>query len=55
MFEVFIWGIVVIGVIAYLKYLSEHWEKAKNQFTYINPLMKKPTFWERIRRLFKDN
>jgi hypothetical protein len=34
---IFFWGIVLIAVIACSKYVSEHWEKAKNQFTYINP------------------
>ena len=34
---IFYWGIVLIVAIAYYKYASEHWEKAKNQFTYINP------------------
>ena len=48
-------GILVIVVIAYSKYVSEHWEKAKNQFTYVNPYLKELTFWERIRRIFKNH
>ena len=51
--DLFSWGIVLIVAIAYYKYASEHWEKAKNQFTYVNPYLKELTFWERIRRTFK--
>ena len=41
---IFYWGIVLIVAIAYYKYASEHWEKAKNQFTYVNPYLKELWF-----------
>ena len=53
--EVFVWGIFVIVVIAYSKYVSDWLEKGKNQFTYVNPYLKELTFWERIRRIFKNH
>ena len=48
-------GILVIVVIAYSKYVSEHWEKGKNQFKEIwLPHKKKLTLWERIRLLYRN-
>ena len=52
---IFVVGVFVIGLYAYSKYLSEHWEKTENQFTYVNPHLKKLTFWESIRRTFKNH
>ena len=48
-------SILVIVVIAYSKYVSDWLEKGKNQFTYVNPYLKELTFWERIRRIFKNH
>ena len=52
MLELWYWGIVLIFVIAYLKYLSDWWESADNKYKEIWPRRRKLTFWERIRRRF---
>jgi len=54
--DLFFWGIVVIVVIAIYKYASDEFEKGENQFKEVwLPHKKKLTFWERIRRIFKNH
>ena len=53
--DLFFWGIVLIVVIAIYKYVSDEFEKGENQFKEVwLPHKKKLTFWERIRRIFKN-